>query len=95
MLEQLTFDALSTLTPSALLMVCIAFIITGRLIPVRTHERELQDRDQQIAYLQAALNTCRETDDRRTSQVSELMEHSRTTTAFFKSLSDEPATDGE
>jgi len=87
LLEQLSFDALSTLTPSALLMVCIAFILTGRLIPVRTHERELAARDQQIVYLQSALNTCRETDERRTEQVSELMEHSRSTTAFFKSLS--------
>ncbi len=86
MLEQVPFDLLGTLTPGALLGLCIFYIITGRLVPIKTHDRELLIRDQQIQYLRDALNTCRDAEGRRADQVSELMEHSRVTTAIIRSL---------
>lgn len=86
MLDAVPLGLLSALTPSALLGLCLFSIITGRLVPVKTHERELLVRDQQITYLRAALDACREADGRRTNQVSELLEHSRVTTAIIRSL---------
>lgn len=86
MLDDLQFSLLGALTPGALLGLCIFFILTGKLVPIRTHDRELQVRDQQIAYLQAALDACRAVDEHRAGQVSELMEHSRITTEIIRSL---------
>jgi hypothetical protein len=76
-----------TLTPSVLLGVCVLFILTGRLVPVKTHERELGIRDKEIDYLRDALDTCREAEQRRTDQVAELIEHSRVTYAIINALS--------
>lgn len=86
MFEEVPISILGTLTPSALLGLCVFFIMTGRLVPVKTHDRELLVRDKQIEYLTHALTTCREAADRRADQVGELMEHSRITTAIIRSL---------
>lgn len=77
---------LGALTPSALLGLCVIFIIIGRLIPASTHARELAEKDRQIKYLQEALNTCRDVEEYRTAQVNELLEHSRAVTAVMRSL---------
>lgn len=86
MFEGFPLESLGLLTPSALLGLCILAIITGRLIPLKTHERELQIRDRQITYLEQALKVSREVEQRQTGQIGELMEHSRVATAIIKSL---------
>lgn len=86
MFEELPIELISTLTPSALLGMCILFILVGRIVPLRSHERELSIRDQEIEYLRTALSTCHDAELHRSSQVSELLEHSRIATAIIRSL---------
>lgn len=93
LLGDIPLDVLGAVTPSALLSLCVIFIVIGRLIPAKTHERELQEKDRQILYLQDALATCRNAEEHRTSQVNTLLEHAHVITAIMRSLRTEA--DGE
>lgn len=86
MWEGLPLEWLGALTPGALLGACVAAIIAGRLIPLKTHKREIEVRDKQIEYLRQALEVYQEDSRRRALQVHELLEHSRMTTAIVRSL---------
>lgn len=84
MLEEVPVNFLGMLTPGALLGLGIFFIMTGRLVPVKTHDRELLIRDQYISYMRDALDTYHENERRRANQISELLEHSRANTEIIK-----------
>ncbi len=86
MFEDIPLGLLGELTPSVLLGLCILLILIGRLVPVRTHDREIKSRDQQITFLQEALAASLETEQRRVEQIDELMEHSRVSTAIIQAL---------
>lgn len=86
LLGNVPLDVLGTFTPSALLGLCVIFIIIGKLIPANTHTRELAEKDRQITYLHDALNACRDAEEHRTAQVIELLEYSRSIAAVMRSL---------
>lgn len=71
-----------SLTPGVLLGVLVLAIITGRLVPRRTHEDALHDRDQ----WRAAHMVSEQARQASSDQVHELLEHARTTDAFIRSL---------
>lgn len=69
-------------TPELLLGLLVLAIITGRLVPRRTHEDSLHDRDQ----WRAAHMVSEQARQVSADQVEELLEHARTTDAFIRSL---------
>lgn len=74
------------LTAGVLLGIVILSIVLGRLIPVRTAERELADRDAQIASWKAAYEAERQRGEVQAEHLGELMELSRTTVAIVQAL---------
>lgn len=86
MFTELPIEIIGALTPGALLGVCVLYIITGRLVPLKSHERELSTRDEEIIHLRNALDICYQSAQRRAEQVSELLECSRVTVEIIKSL---------
>lgn len=54
---------LETVSPWALLALTIIFLLFGRIIPVRTHDREIEAKDEVIRDLRETVKTERETND--------------------------------
>ena len=73
---------LGTLTPAGLLAVVILLIAVGRLVPRRTMDDVIEDRNQ----WRAAHKTSEEARIELQQQVQELLEHSRTTDQFIRSI---------
>ena len=81
-IEGLGAISLSTLTPAGLLAVLILLIAVGRLVPRRTMEDVLHDRDEWRTAHQISEQSRTEL----SASVSELLEHARTTDAFIRSI---------
>lgn len=75
---------ISHLTPYGLVGITILLILTGRLIPRRTLDDALHDRDEWRAAHRISETSRAE----MAGQVDELLEHARTTDAFIRSLGD-------
>lgn len=73
---------LGVLTPSALLSIVVLMILTGRLIPRRTYDDMMHDRDEWRAAHRISETARVES----VSQVDELLEHSRTTSGVLDAL---------
>ncbi len=71
---------------SGLVLAGVWMILTGRLVPARTHDRMLADRDTQIDAWRSAHTAEMERGHALEAQVSELMELARTTVAVVKAL---------
>lgn len=71
-----------TLAPSALAGICVLLILLGRLVPRRTLEDAMHDRD----MWRAAHMISEQARAEGAAQVEELLEHARTTDAFIRSL---------
>lgn len=64
---------------SGLVLAVAWMVFTGKLVPARTHDKIVADKDAQIAKLQAA-------HDKVAGQRDELMELARTTVAIVQAL---------
>lgn len=73
---------ISTLTPAGLLAMVIILIAVGRLVPRRTMEDVIHDRDE----WRAAHRISEAARAELATQVGELLEHSRTTEQFIRAL---------
>lgn len=62
----------ATLTPSGLLLLAVLLILTGKLLPERTHTRIVEDKDEQLRV--------------QARQVEKLVENSETTLHLIRSL---------
>lgn len=71
---------------SGLVALAVLLIMGGKLIPKSTHDQAIADRDKQIEFLKSALLTEVERGRVRDGQVSELLEHARTTNAFIRAM---------
>lgn len=71
---------------AGLVTLSVLLVLFGRLIPRSWHAETIADKDKQIEYLKAALETEVERGRVRDGQVSELLEHARTTNAFIRAL---------
>lgn len=72
----------STLTPAGLLALVIILIAVGRLVPRRTLEDTIHDRDEWRTAHRISETARAEL----ASQVSELLEHARTTESFIRAI---------
>lgn len=73
---------IEVLTPAGLLGLVILFIVMGRLVPRRTMEDVIRDRDE----WRAAHKISEESRAELAGQTKELLEYARTTDAFIRSL---------
>jgi hypothetical protein len=73
---------ISTLTPAGLLAVVILFIAMGRLVPRRTMDDVIHDRDE----WRAAHRLSEQARVELAESVTELLEHARTTNALLKAF---------
>ena len=64
-------------------------IITGRLVPLQTHKRELEGRDKQIVHLTKAHDTLSEAHGETTRQNTQLIESLRITDRVLESMNRE------
>jgi hypothetical protein len=72
----------ATLTPAALLAILILLIAVGRLVPRRTLEDIIHDRNE----WRAAHRISEQSRMELAGMVGELLEHARTTDAFIRAL---------
>jgi hypothetical protein len=61
--EPLPWGVLGDLSPWAILALTVIALILGRLIPIRTHEREIAAKDAIIADLKSSLESERSSSD--------------------------------
>lgn len=80
MFETIPWD---TIGPSGLLAILILLILTGRLVPRRTMEDALHDRDE----WRTAHRISEAARVELAEQVGELLEQGRTTNAFMQAIS--------
>jgi hypothetical protein len=73
---------LGSLTPAGLLAIVVLLIAMGKLVPRRTLEDVITDRNE----WRTAHRVSEEARLELQQQVSELLEHSRTTDAFLRAL---------
>lgn len=82
----MSFDGIgipvSTLTPAGLLALIVVLIAFGRLVPRRTLEDMIHDRNE----WRAAHRISEAARAELAAQVNELLEHGRTTDAFIRAL---------
>jgi hypothetical protein len=74
---------LDVAAPSVLLGILILLILTGRLVPRRTMEDAIHDRDE----WRAAHRISEQARVELAEQLGELLEHARTTNAFIAAIS--------
>ncbi|WLP90266.1 hypothetical protein [Gordonia sp. NB41Y] len=74
------------ISTGALLAVAVVLLLTGRLIPRTTHDREIADKDAQITYLQAALDVNREKSSELLRQNGLLLDAARSGTLAAAAL---------
>lgn len=82
MLEGLGGLPLGTLTPAGLLAVVVLFIAVGKLVPRRTLEDTIEDRNQ----WREAHRISEQARVELQQQVQELLEHSRATDSFLRAI---------
>lgn len=80
--EELWGIPLGSLTPAGLLAIIVLLIAVGRLVPRRTLEDVIQDRNEWRSAHQVSEQARVELQQ----QVQELLEHSRATDSFLRAL---------
>lgn len=90
MSELVSIIPLADLGFTGVLVVVVAgvmwAIITGRLVPVQTHKRELEGRDKQILHLTNAHDTLSAAHGETTRQNTQLIESLRITDRVLESM---------
>jgi hypothetical protein len=71
---------------TSLPLLAVALILKGNLLPRKTHEEQIKDKEDQIKYLQIALNREIARNDELNRQNGRLMEVGRTTEHIVRSL---------
>lgn len=61
--EGITWGVLGDLSPWAILALTVIFLLFGRIIPVRTHDREIAAKDDAIKDLKETVKIERATND--------------------------------
>jgi len=82
MLGELAGIPIGALTPAALLGILVLLIALGKLVPRRTMEDTIHDRDE----WRTAHRISEQSRVELAGMVGELLEHARTTDAFIRSL---------
>ena len=90
MSELVSIVPLADLGIGSVLLVIVAgvvwAIITGRLVPVQTHKRELEGRDKQILHLTTAHDTLLAAHGETTRQNTQMIESLRITDRVLESM---------
>ena len=84
----------SALGPSGVLLVAVLLILAGRIVPRRTHEDRIRDKDSQITYLQQTLGVRDEELQVRSEQLQKLLTQSDLTVQLLQSLAREAGARG-
>lgn len=74
---------IGTLTPAGLLFIIVLLIASGRLVPRRTMEDAIHDRNE----WRTAHRISEQSRAEQSAMIAELLEHARTTDAYIRSVS--------